>query len=303
MAAGESMSSKEVLFVQYQSDSNESSSSTSSKHKKDDDVDEESTEIKLPDFNFEKSKRAGLPLITGYTENETKARKLNKTEETRLETLQSHFEKQKTMYEKQYNQHERRFRIRSARVIPDSNFGFSDVVRRNMVSNARPKSLPAHLPSRDVDPRKSVFSTQSTVQERCKSEKMCDTCVRMQKVIKQYEKEMKINFDVETTHRTVCLFTDKQMKNFIRLVETKYCADLPGVAEMLHNTRLEHGHSNGSIQSKSGIQARIREFCKKQDEFNKEHPVSKAVKSYVDQERIKQAKLSTRPGYIYSKKS
>lgn len=305
MAADDSVPSKEVMFVHSHSESNISSTSSSTKfHAKG--VDKDEIEIPLPAFNFEKSKQASLPLITGHTENETKARKLNKTEESRLETLRSHFEKQKSMYEKQYKQHERRFRIRSARVIPDSNLVDSDIVRGNRVCTLRPKSLPVHLPSHDIEQRKSVVNKQQSAQERCKSEKVCTTCVRMQKIIKQFEKEMKFNFDVENTHHTICLFTDKQMKNFISLIEAKYCTDLPGVAEMLHNTKSTGTeHQNGScstIKPKSGIQARIKDFCKKQEEFNKKHPVSRTVKSYVDHERIKQAQLATRSNYQNSKK-
>jgi hypothetical protein len=89
------------------------------------------------------------------------------------------------------------------------------------------------------------FSKHSTGHNNCENDKPCATCERIQKVIKQYEKEMKTNFDVENTHHTVCLFSDTQIKNFINLVETKFCSDLPGVAEMLHSSKsieIQDGH-------------------------------------------------------------
>jgi hypothetical protein len=256
---------------------------------------DEATSTDLLTFDFEMTKKgAGIPLVAGQTENETKARKMNKTEESRLETLRSHFEKQKTMFEKQYKQLERRFRVRSTRVLPNTP---SNETRLRGNGVTRPKSLPAQLPSSMKN--RPVKSKHSTGHNNCENDKPCATCVRIQKVIKQYEKEMKTNFDVENTHHTVCLFSDTQIKNFINLVETKFCSDLPGVAEMLHSSKsieIQDGHhsDNNSNGKSVGIHDRIKAFCKSQEEFNKKHPVSRSVKTFVDNERITQARLATK---------
>ncbi|XP_052088420.1 uncharacterized protein LOC127725469 [Mytilus californianus] len=250
----------------------------------------------IPEFEFEKTKRnIGIPMVAGQTENETKARKLNKTEESRLDTLRTHFAKQQTMFEKQYNQHQRRFRIRSARVLQNCNTSNGNIAGNTVSPRSRPKSLPATMPSHDLE--RPVFNKQASVHNDCKHDKLCGTCERIQRIIKQYEIEMKTNFDVTNTHHTVCLFSDAQIKNFINLVETKYCSDLPGVVEMLHSSKysgVSQNHSSSSSVAKSGIQDRIKAFCRSQEEFNKKHPVSRSVKLFVDNERIKQAQLATK---------
>jgi hypothetical protein len=73
----------------------------------------------------------------------------------------------------------------------------------------------------------------------------------------------------------------------INLVETKFCSDLPGVAEMLHSSKsieIQDGHhsDNNSNGKSVGIHDRIKAFCKSQEEFNKKHPVSRSVKTFVD---------------------
>jgi hypothetical protein len=60
---------------------------------------DETTSTNLPTFDFEMTKKgAGIPLVAGQTENETKARKMNKTEESRLETLRSLFSTSKFVF-------------------------------------------------------------------------------------------------------------------------------------------------------------------------------------------------------------
>lgn len=234
-------------------------------------------------------------MLDNQSESEAKASKLNRTEQTVLDTVKSQVWKESLNYERQYGQTVRQFRAHSARVF------------RPSVSH--PLNGINRSPTFSVDsfPKEKLLRRRKSQNRDTATPNSCVTCGKIQGVIKAYEKETSYHSDFKKSpernesrvHQTVCLFNDKQMKTFIQCLETEYCNGMPDVTQMIQDSKFYlqpyPGATSGRERPRSyplemiRLRDRVATFCKNQDKFNKLHPIPGCVKNETDKARIDQA--------------
>ncbi|XP_061177389.1 uncharacterized protein LOC133186132 [Saccostrea echinata] len=225
-------------------------------------------------------------MLDNQTENEAKASKLNRTEQTELNTVKSQVWKESLSYERQYSQSVRQFRAHSARVF------------RNAPISGFQRS-----PTLESFPREKLLQRRKSQNRDTLTPSHCVTCGQIQGVIRAYEKETTYSSDFRNSsekdesrvHQTVCLFNDRQMKTFIHSLETEYCSGMPDVTQMIQDSKFylqQNPADTGRIRPQSypmemiRLKDRVTTFCRSQDKFNKQHPIPGCVKMETDKARI-----------------
>jgi len=249
------------------------------------------------DINPQKS-YSGLRKQLCQSDNEYKAQKLNKTEETKLQTLKAKVSKEQVLFEKEFTKTAHLFRVQSAKYLREpydkvSNQSLTETDYANRMANGR------------IRPNSSPVYSSRFQQGFRKSEKDCRTCKNIQNVIGEYERLSSTN-DVDHgghVHHTRYLFSDRQMRTFINILETSYCADIPEMTEILHkkfhsledvDRVITQGTNGNTGKNEPAVQNRIRKFCKSQEVFNKQHPLPENIKLGLEQTRMAQAVATRR---------
>lgn len=240
-----------------------------------------------------------LLMMDNQTENEAKASKLNRTEQTGLETVKSQVWRESLSYERQYSQTVRQFRAHSARVFRNSGPN---------PPNGLQRSPTVSMESLTKD---KLLQRRKSQSRDLKVQNPCVTCGKIQGVIRAFEKETSYHSDfkqsqdkTDQVHQTICLFNDRQMKTFIHSLETDYCKTMPDVTQMIQDSKfyLQHkpGTANKGVDRPKSyplemirLKDRVSTFCKSQDKFNKLHPIPRCVQNGTDKARIDLA-VSTR---------
>lgn len=240
-----------------------------------------------------------LLMMDNQTENEAKASKLNRTEQTGLETVKSQVWRESLSYERQYSQTVRQFRAHSARVFRNSGPN---------PPNSLQRSPTVSMESLTKD---KLLQRRKSQSRDLKAQNPCVTCGKIQGVIRAFEKETSYHSDfkqsqdkTDQVHQTICLFNDRQMKTFIHSLETDYCKTMPDVTQMIQDSKfyLQHkpGTANKGVDRPKSyplemirLKDRVSTFCKSQDKFNKLHPIPRCVQNGTDKARIDLA-VSTR---------
>ena len=187
------------------------------------------------------------------------------------------------------------FRARSARVFRTTSLPEK--------SDARISSKVPETYSRSVSFVDDPSNRRRLLKRRVMSEPSrsvgCQTCTRAQDVIDVYEIEMEKDKNFKAINHSICLFNDRQMETFMHLLETEYCAKMPNVTDLLHNSkslfvsdatksRISH---RGSLH-KDSVQRRVKMFCQKQEAFNKRNPTSSSIKNEIEVARRNQATVN-----------
>ncbi|XP_062572857.1 uncharacterized protein LOC134234825 [Saccostrea cucullata] len=228
-------------------------------------------------------------MLDNQTENEAKASKLNRTEETELNTVKSQVWKESLSYERQYSQSVRQFRAHSARVFRNSGHPPISGLQRS--------------PTLESFPKDKLLQRRKSQNRDVLTPRHCVTCGQIQGVIRAYEKERTNNSDFRKNSekdecrvpQTVCLFNDRQMKTFIHSLETEYCSEMPDVTQLIQDSKFylqQNPADTSRIRPQSyplemiRLKERVTTFCRSQDKFNKQHPIPGCVKMETDKARI-----------------
>lgn len=233
-------------------------------------------------------------MLDNQSENEAKACKLNRTEQTVLDSVKSQVWRESLSYEREYSQTMRQFRAHSARVFRNSGLNPPSGLHRSPTISV------------ESPPKDKLLQRRKSQSRDAKAQNPCVTCGKIQGVIRAYEKETSYHSDVirqnqdktDQVHQTICLFNDRQMKTFIHALETEYCKTMPDVTQMIQDSKfyLQQKPSGGPASAMTRPQSypletirlrdRVSTFCKSQDRFNKQHPIPRCVKNSTDKARI-----------------
>lgn len=241
-------------------------------------------------------------LITGSrdvvckTPAEFKANKLNRNEQTKLESITVRVVKEQEIARRKFSQSERMLRAKSASIVKR----IQTLESSSYVGDKRPKSeqISRHTQS------------SSAVQESGKTNGRCTMCEKIQRVIQLYEKQGKrAGILAETDDHSTCLFSDVQMKTFICMLEAKYFRDIPDISGKLREsgvlTRADRSRNGNRMSreeinnciAKKNVELRIQQFCKDLEVYKKTHSgtgIPKEVQDKSEKIRLENAVLTVR---------
>lgn len=238
------------------------------------------------------------------SDSEGKAQKQNRTEELRLQNYRKLVQKEQELYRKKQLNTFRMFRARSAKLFGVTEDSWSEKMEGKR--KIRPKTCPEYS--------KSIGSTKSKTTNPCENSKTvnCEKCSDIQDIITNYERESEKCHEKPEDHpggmapsenstnsKTTCVFSDRQLKTFIRLLETEYFKEYPTLSNELNNKMFRENtdyRSGSFVSNADSLQKKVKDFCKRQQEFNKIHSVPKSIIIGLEEIRIQEAATGTKFG-------
>lgn len=232
------------------------------------------------------------------SDSEGKAQKQNRTEELRLQSYRKLVQKEQELNQKKHLNTFRMFRTRSAKLFGVTEDSWSEKMEGKR--KRRPKTCPEYF-NKSTGPRKSN-TTDSYENSKIVD---CEKCSDMQDLIATYEKETEkcreqpetntgnmAPSETSSSNKTMCVFSDRQLKTFIRLLETEYFKEYPSLGKELNNKMFRENteYRTGSyVSNADSLQKKVKDFCKRQQEFNKIHSVPKSIIIGLEEIRIQEA--------------
>ena len=233
---------------------------------------------------FERTIRlAGNNRAVCKTDAEYKANKLNRTEEVKLQNFKYRVAKAQEIQCRQFKQTENVLRVRSARLATKIKKS-----EDNWISKQR--SLPSGV--RLLQKRSDEYLNAK-----------CRTCAHLQTIIEMYEREgcqrgIFQNFKVHS----MCVFSNPQIKTFLKMLEAKYLEEVPGLKVKLRDSdvtsvfiqaddepKISKSQVDGKLALKD-VELRIRQFCVDLEHFNKNRgAVPKDIRESIEKVRISNA--------------
>ena len=249
------------------------------------------------------AKLAGDRNVWCETKTELIAIKLNRSEQHKLKTYSTLVMKEMTICERRYQQNQKLMRRKSAQLksrIKQIEDEYSADARFGKPVNASAGKLL----------RRRRFSDSEANTDHVNGSKRCAMCAKIQNIIDLYEKE---NYpsgkDENALEHSTCLFSDVQMKSFIRLLDAEHFQDVPIVASRLNITRSASTLISGSRSSSNivkhpverhvdvnAIDKRVKDFCLGLETFNKAtNCIPDSVKVSLEKTRHEDAVLLRAP--------
>lgn len=263
--------------------------------------------LEIPSRSGQTAQITGSRDVVCKTRAEYTANKLNRNEQTKLESIRFRVCKEKEISQRKYTLSERLLRAKSAKLV-------------NRIQSLESSSYAADRPMSQVHEKrphgehfsrriKSYSAVKSIAETNYKlNGDGCRLCKRIQQIIQTYEQEGKrTGILEENTNHSTCLFSDIQVETFIHILEGKYFNAIPGlnsklrdIGVMSHLDRIGDGPkiSREEINNKitmRNVELRIKQFCNDVDVYKRTHTIiPKEVQDAVERVRLENAVVIVR---------
>ncbi|KAH3739105.1 uncharacterized protein LOC127851901 [Dreissena polymorpha] len=259
--------------------------------------------------NFQTSLLTGTRDVVCKTAADYRANKMNRNEQSKLETVQNLVSREKDISQRRFQLNEKSMRVKSARLLDRMN-----AIKRSSRTQIRPATctLETRRPSPGLAltrPSSYPDTKMASDRRRTASSNTCAICESIQQIIDTYEKEgtrkrtgCARNRDVDSVHYT-CMFSEAQVKSFIDVLETQCLDDCPNLTKKLRDSidhaRLSQHMAAGASREKMyvnnhlnhrTVESRVRQFCTEVDMYKKEgRCVPKEIQDAVEKARLQNA--------------
>lgn len=240
------------------------------------------------------------------TQAEYKANKLNRNEQTKLESIKFRVVKEREISQRKFQQSERILRLKSAQLA-------DKIQKLESSSYIADKPMPLAYDKRpNSEPLSKWTKSMDSKAGKVDEDDQCRVCERIQNIIQTYELEGKrTGIMEENVHHATCMFSDTQVQTFVHMLENKYFNDLPELNGKLKDSgllsclgskqigpRISRGEINNNI-ARRNVELRIQKFCKELEQYKKANRgIPAEVQESVERVRLANAVVKTKQAPI-----